>query len=508
MLSVEQRAEIRRAYYVENKSIRQIARETGYARETIKKALESAGPVSYTLQKPRPASVLGPYKERIEEMLAANERLPHKQRYTGQRIFEIIQEEGYEGSASGVRRYVGERRRERRKKQVYLKLEFDPGQDAQVDWGEGQVIMRGERVTAQLFVMRLGYSRRTFVKAYPTQRQESFFDGHVNAFTFFDGVPRRLSYDNLKVAVYEVLTGRERTEQEAFTLFRSHYLFDSRYCTPGQGHEKGGVEHIVGYTRRKFLVPLPEVESFEELNDYLLARCLSEDRRTVQGQPYPIGEMWAEEQPYLLPLPEYDLACCVTREVALNPYCQVVFETNRYSVPADKAYPVLTLRAFPFVVEVLHGDEVLARHARCYDHAQDIIDPLHYLPLLVQRPGAFEHAQSIRRWREEWPPAYEQLLKRLQGRFAHHDAIRQFVRVLNLNREYDAGVVEQAVTEALELNCSHFEGVQWCLNQLVDPPPVPVSLDLSTRPHLADIGQQPLDLSSYDHLLTGGPDGD
>jgi len=499
MLSVDQRAEIRRAYYVEKKSLRQIARETGYARETIKKALESAGPVTYTLRKPRPAPVLGPYKERIEEMLAENERLPHKQRYTAQRIFEVIREEGYEGSASGVRRYVGERRRERRKKQVYLKLEFDPGQDAQVDWGEGQVIMRGERITAQLFMMRLGYSRRTFVKAYPTQRQECFFDGHVNAFAFFDGVPHRLSYDNLKVAVYEILTGRERHEQEAFTLFRSHYLFDSHYCTPGQGHEKGGVEHIVGYARRKFLVPLPEVGSFEELNDYLLARCLSEDRRTVQGQPRTIGEMWTEEQPCLLPMPEYDLACCVTREVALNPYCQVVFETNRYSVPADKAYPNLTLRAFPFMVEVLHGDQVLARHARCYEREQDVVDPLHYVPLLVQ---------PIRRWREEWPPAYEQLLKRLQRRFEHQDAIRQFVQILNLNRDYDAGLVEQAVREALDLNCGHFEGVVWCLNQLVDPPSVPLSLDLSTRPHLADIGQQPLDLSSYDHLLKGDPHGD
>ena len=508
MLNVEQRAEIRRAYYVEEKSMRQIARETGHARETVKKAVESAGPVNYTLQNARPAPVLGPYKERIEEMLAENERLPHKQRYTGQRIFEVIREEGYEGSVSGVRRYVGERRRERRKKQVYLKLEFDPGQDAQVDWGEGQVIMRGERITVQLFVMRLSYSRRTFVKAYPTQRQECFFDGHVNAFTFFDGVPRRLVYDNLKVAVYELLSGRERREQEAFTLFRSHYLCDSRYCTPDQGHEKGSVEHIVGYARRKFLVPLPKVESFEELNDHLLSCCLSEDSRTVHGQPRPIGAMWTEEQPHLLPMPEHDLACCVTREVALNPYCQVVFETNRYSIPADKAYPVLTLRAFPFVVEILHGGERLARHPRCYDREQDIIDPLHYLPLLVQRPGAFEHAQPIRRWRSEWPPAYEQLLKRLQHRFEYHEAIRQFVQVLNLTREFSAVLVEQAVTQALELNCGHFEGVQWCLSQLTDPPSPPLSVDLSTRPHLAEIGQQPLDLGSYDHLLKGDPRGD
>ena len=100
---------------------------------------------------------------------------------------------GYRGSESGVRRYVGQRRRERRKQAVFLKLAFDPGQNAQMDWGEADVMMRGEQRRVQLFVMRLSYSRRTLVQAYPSQRQECFFDGHVRAFDFFDGVPRVIS---------------------------------------------------------------------------------------------------------------------------------------------------------------------------------------------------------------------------------------------------------------------------------------------------------------------------
>jgi transposase len=504
MKTVEERAEIRRQYYNEKKSMREIAREMGCARKTVKKALESAGPVSYQKSRERAAPVLGAYRGRIEEMLAENERLPHKQRYTSRRIYEMVREEGYEGSESGVRRYVGERRRERRKRQVYLKLEFDPGQDAQVDWGEGEVIVAGEQVTVQLFVMRLGYSRRIFVKAYPTQRQECFLDGHVRAFEFYGGVPQCIAYDNLKVAVYEILTGRHRREQEAFTLFRSHYLFDSRYCTPGQGHEKGGVEHGVGYARRKFLVPLPEVSSYDELNSYLLESCLAQDSRVVDGQPRSIGQMWAEEQPYLRPLPNHELPCCVTREVALNPYCQVVFETNRYSVPTDRAYPTLTLRAFPFAVEVLHGNEVLARHPRSYEREQDVIDPLHYLPLLAQRPGAFEHAQPLRRWRSEWPPVYEDLLATLQQRFEHSVAIRQFVQILNLHREHPAEQIEQAIGQVLEQGFAHLEGIEWCLRQSLSPQsPVPL-LDLSGHPHLAGIGHQPLDLSGYDQLLAGG----
>jgi transposase len=508
MISVKERAEIRHAYYHEQKSMRAIARERGHSWRTVKKAIEHAGPVTYTLSEPRPAPKLGPYMERIEEMLAENETLPAKQRYTGRRIYEIIKEEGYTGSASGVRRYVGKRRRERRKLAVFLKLAFDPGQNAQVDWGEAEVIMRGARVKVQMFVMRLGYSRRTLVQAYPSQRQECFFDGHVRAFEFFEGVPRTISYDNLKTAVYEILTGRKREEQEAFILFRSHYLFESHYCTPGKGHEKGSVEHLVGYARRSFFVPLPEVDSFEELNAYLWQCCLAEDARTVTGQPRSIGEMWQEEQPHFFPLPTHDLPICVSREVSLTPYGQVVFETNRYSVPVKFAYPKLTLRAYPFAIDILHEGQFVVRHPRCYDRDQDIIDPLHYLPLLKQRPGAFEHAAAIRQWRVEWPPEYETFFSRLKRRFDTSEAVRQFVDVLSLNRDHASGLVSDALVQALDADMVNAKAVRWYLKQFLDPPPPLPSLELGARSHLASIGKQPLDLAGYDQLLEGGPYGD
>lgn len=507
MLNVELREQIRRAYYIEDKSMRQIAREQGHARKTVKKALEAAEAQPYRRNDDHPAPVLGPYKERIQALLTENEHLPRKQQYTGERIYDVLCAEGYTGSASGVRRYIGELRQATRQRPVYLPLEYDPGVDAQVDWGEAQFILRDQPQTAQLLVFRLCYSRKLLVQAYPTQRQECFLDGHVVAFHYFGGVPQRLVYDNLKTAVYAILAGRNRQEQDTFVTFRSHYLFESRYCTPGQGHEKGGVEHGVGFSRRNFLVPLPAVDSFEELNAYLLARCQAEDRRTVQGQKQTIGEAWAIEQPLLRPLPEHDFVCCVTREVKLNPYSQVVFETNRYSVPTDQAYPNLVLRAFPFRIEILHGDQVLAVHPRCYDRHQDLIDPLHYLPLLEQRPGAFEHAQPIRQWRQDWPPVYERVLTALQQRYERDQAIRQFIQVLSLHRVYPANMIVQAMEQALSYGCAHYDGVLLCLRQAQQPAlPAPV-LDLSAQPHLAQIGTQPLTLDHYDRLLMGGDDG-
>ena len=356
------------------------------AAKTVRKALASAEPAAYTLQTPRPAPVLGPYHERIAALLAENATLPRKQRYTAHRIYVLLQAEGYPGAESTLRGYVAQLRAAQRRQAVYLPLEFEPGQDAQVDWGEAEVILQGQVVTVQLFVLRLCYSRRTFVMAFPAQTQEAFFAGHVAAFAFLGGVPQRLSYDNLKAAVQRVLQGHTRQEQERFVIFRSHYLFESFFCNVGQGHEKGGVESAVGYSRRNFCVPRPEATSYAALNAQLQALCAAEDTRQVAGQPQTIGAAWAQERPHLRPLPTHAFDCCVVRNVILNPYGQVTFVTNRYSVPAEEAQRQLTLKAYPFEIVILNAQREIARHPRCYDREQIILDPLHYLSLARTTP--------------------------------------------------------------------------------------------------------------------------
>ena len=217
--------------------------------------------------------------------------------------------------------------------------------------------------------------------------------------------------------------------------------------------------------------------------------------------------MWAEERPHLRPLPPHDYPCCVTTAATLTPYSQVVFETNRYSVPADQAAKRLVLRAFPFHLDILHDDRLLASHPRCYAREQDVLDPLHYLPLLVERPGAFDHAKPIRRWRERWPPAYLQVLAHLRQQWPDGKGVREFVRILQLHQEHPAALIEQAVTQALALGCGHADGVRLCLHHLLRPEPPPCVLDLSGQPHLATIGTQPIDLGVYEALLQGAPDG-
>jgi len=242
MKTVEDYERIRKAYYKENLSIREISRKYGYGRGLVRKALIEPVPKPYKQRPKGGGKIIGPYEERIKGLLAENENLPRKQHYTAKKIYEIIEKEGYQGCEGGVHNYVSRYRNETKAKKAYLPLAFEPGEDAQVDWGEAVVVMGGKRQKVQFFAMRLNYSRVRFVTAYPFQKQEAFFAGHIQAFRFLGGVPKRITYDNLKTAVYRILEGHTREEQKAFQALRSYYLFDSFYCNPRQGHEKGGVE--------------------------------------------------------------------------------------------------------------------------------------------------------------------------------------------------------------------------------------------------------------------------
>jgi transposase len=504
MLKVEAYEAIRKAYFVKGWSIRRISRELHHCRRTIRKALKQAEPEGYRQRGVRTKPVLGPYQKMINDLVAESADMPRKQRYTAHKIFLEIQKEGYAGSEGSVRRYVAQLKADRRKREAYLPLEFDPGEMAQMDWGEAEAVIDGEQTKVHLFVMRLNYSRARFAMVFPFERQEAFFEGHIQGFRFFGGVPRAVTYDNLKTAVYRILNGHNREEQAAFAAFRSHYLFESRYCSPGQGHEKGGVESDVGYVRRNFLVPIPQVGSYAELNEHLRRDCLGDTNRRMRGQSQTIAEQWEAEKSRLLPLPSGDYRACRNVPVKANPYSQVVFETNRYSVPVSYARRQLVLRAYAFRVEVLWNDEIIATHMRCFGREQDILDPLHYLDLLKERPGAFEHAVPIRRWRAEWPPVYETLLKELRERWPEGRGVREFVDILALHRDYPARKVEQAVQKALALGAAHLDGVQLCLRQQEQPPSTPAPLDLAAHPRLQGLGEQPLDLAQYDRLLQAG----
>lgn len=285
---------IRKLHKVKGWSIRKIARELGYSRNTVSKYLEAEDTApQYQLQEPRPRPVLGPFQGIIKQWLKEDGNRPPKQRHTAHRIFERLRDEyGFAGSESNVRAYVRILRGPM--VEAFLPLEYTWGAEAQCDFGEADIFRRGCQVRIHLFTMRLMAGGMCFVMAFPHQKSEAFYEGHRHALEFFGGVPHKIRYDNPKVAVDQVLPGRKRVEQSGFVALRTHYLFESAFCIPGKkgAHEKGCVENLVGYARRDFLVPLPEVEDLEKLNEILHARCLAEGRRRLPRDQGTFADRW------------------------------------------------------------------------------------------------------------------------------------------------------------------------------------------------------------------------
>lgn len=498
MIDVDEKELIRRAYFLQGQSMRRIARERRHSRHTVRRALEDPGPPVYRLKAPKPRPVLGPYTALIDRWLREDLERPPKQRHTARRVYDrLVAEHGFRGGASTVRQYVREHR-PRPAADVPLVLDYDPGADAQVDWGEAQVLMQGRPTTVQLFCFRLCFSQRDFVMAFPRQRQEAFFAGHVSAFEELGGVPRRLTYDNLKVAVQRVLSGRRRQEQREFIAFRSHYLFESRFCTPGRAQEKGHVEGLVGYARRNFLVPLPEVASFEELNALLRERCRASAGRPLRGRGLTVAQAWEQERAHLLPLPRFSWPCCTLRPARASRASLVAFDGNRYSVPVAYAGRNLLLRAFVDRVELTHNGRTIARHRRSYEHGQDVLDPYHFLPALLRKPGAFHQARAVRQHR--WRPEFQEALARLEERYPDGAGTKEFLRILALQAEVGEERLGEALRLALRYGCLRADAVRHLLHYLSAPRTPPPRLDLAALGLVAP--SVPVrDVSLYNQLL-------
>lgn len=275
MLKVGQYEYIRTAHRVYGKGIREIARETGHSRNTVRKALrEQYG--GYSARKKQPYRVLEPYLEIIDGWLKGDKDKPKKQRHTARRIYaRLCQEHGFKGSERTVRRYVHEAKLRLGigNAQAFIPLDPELGLEAEMDWGRCFAILGGVHSQLKLFCMRSRGSGKHFVQCFTCERQHALFEGHMRALSFFGEVFPVLIYDNLSTAVEEVFRGRDRKLRGNFLKFQGYYNFSPRFCNLGQGHEKGGVEGLIGYSRRNYMVPIPEADTLEELNRYLLEQC-------------------------------------------------------------------------------------------------------------------------------------------------------------------------------------------------------------------------------------------
>ena len=349
-----------------------------------------------------------------------------------------------------------------------------------------------------LFVLTLTYSDAIFCCAFPRECTEAFLAGHVRAFAFLGGVPRRISYDNLKIAVAKIVGGRGREVTSEFLRLMSDHLFEPHFCRVRRPNEKGHVETLVGNARRNFLVPVPAVQGgLEPLNAELDSRCHADLQRRLWGKLAPKADLLAEERAALLPLPAEAFVAVRVEMRRADSLSLVRFDAKDYSVPTAYAHHRVTIFGGIDTVTIVAGDCTVATHRRCWGREQVTYDPIHYLALLERKPGALDFAAPLEGW--ELPVCFGILRRRLEAEFGG-PGTRQYIKVLRLLERASLGELTRAVEQALTLGTADADAVRLILEHRRERPGGVFCL--SGRPHLMLVSAPSPDLDVYRSLRT------
>jgi hypothetical protein len=265
--------------------------------------------------------------------------------------------------------------------------------------------------------------------------------------------------------VKRILRGSQREETERFIVFRSHWGFQSEFCTPGEGHEKGGVEGENGYYRRNHLVPLPKVGSWEELNRFLLEESKRDEQRIIGDRSHTVGTGMCLEREHLLPLAEegFQLAAISFPTVNSSRCARVL--TNFYSVPVPVGCEVQA-KVYAAEVEFWHEGQCIARHDRCFSRQKKVLDLEHYLDVLSRKPGALAGSSALEQWRAQgrWPASFDQLWEELKKRRGKQDGTRAMIDLLLLGRTHGFDRLREAIEQTVAIGCMDVNAVVLLLN--------------------------------------------
>ncbi len=492
---------IRRWHFREGMPIREIERRTGLSRNTIRKYLRS-GAVEPKFKLADRPSKLDPFAEKLTGWLKIEAGKSRKQKRTAKQMHADLVALGYDGSygrvAAFVRTWKADRQRDAQTsgRGTFVPLVFQPGEAFQFDWSEDWAIIAGKQTKLQVAHTKLSHSRAFTVRAYLLQTHEMLFDALTQAFRVLGGVPQRGIFDNMKTAVDRIGTGKARQVNARFAAMASHYLFETDFCNPASGWEKGQVEKNVQDARRRLWQPMPSFPDIDALNVWLEHRCI-EHWGYIQhgGLPGTVADVHAAEVASLMPLGRpFDGFVEHTKRV--SPTCLVTLERNRYSVPASFANRPVSLRVYPERIVIAAEGRILCEHgriiARSHLPGRIIYDWRHYLAVIQRKPGALRNGAPF----AEMPDAFRQLQGHLLRR---PGGDREMVEILALVLQHDEQAVLCAVELALEAGVPTKTHVLNILHRLTDgkaPPASPIDAPQALRLH-----QEPVaDVGRYDNL--------
>ena len=495
MLIVETIGRIRRERFVKGKSIKQIARDLGLSRNTVRKVLRSEETSFAYEREVQPRPKLGRWTAELDRLLTVNTNSSARERLTLIRLFEELRALGYEGGYDAVRRYARTWSKEHagQTAAAFVPLSFAPGEAYQFDWSHEIVVMNGVTITVKVAHMRLCHSRMFIARAYPRETQEMVFDAHERAFAFFKGACARGIYDNMKTAVDTIFVGKDRQYNRRFLQMCSHHLVDPVACTPASGWEKGQVENQVGLVRERFFTPRLRFKTYDELNAWLMDKCIAY-AKTHAHPERPEVTIWAafeEERPHLVPYRgRFDGFHALPASVSKT--CLVRFDNNKYSVNASAVGRPVEIQAYADRIVIRQDGRIVAEHSRCYGRGETVYDPWHYVPVLARKPGALRNGAPFKDW--VLPAALERVRRKLAG---SDDGDRQMVSILAAVLTDGLPAVEAACAEALAEGVHSADVIINILARHRDPPPIgPIATPESLRLHHAPIA----DCARYDQL--------
>ena len=462
--------------------ISQIAAELRLHRQTVATWIDRTEYRQRATKRVRP-SKLDPFKDTIARLLSRFD-------YTSSQLYSRLKEEGYTGGYTILGKYVARVRP--RTRQAFLKLQFAPGQAAQIDWGSAGLVQVGNtRCRLSFFAMVLCHSRRLYVEFTLREAQEHFLSAHRNAFHFFGGVPEELIVDNCKVAVLEHQRGLPPVFNPRYLDFARHHGCRPRACNPLSPHEKGRVERAVGYVKRNFLAGR-ELGSLDAIN---AAARLWMDTVANARQHGETGKapdvLFPEER--LRPVNPNPFDVATLHDVRANRCFRVRFDANTYSVPAQHARQALALKAYPERILILHGDRIVAEHPRDYDRRKDHELPEHAAPLLHRRLRAHQQRQLMRFL--ALGPAAQAYHDGLRQR--RHDAMVQIQRIVALAEVHGDDLISRLLIDLLELEAFSADYVSNLVTQRSRHRPEPSALHLTRACDLLELEIPAPDLTVY-----------
>jgi transposase len=443
MLTVNDYLHIRAAF-AQGESKRSLARRLRHAQKTIRKVIawEWGEPPPYRRSEPPVYPKLGRVIPIIHQILLEDESAPPKQRHTAMQMYRrLIKECQYAGKYDQVRRYLAKHRNQER--ETFVPLCHAAGQRLECDFGHIYVDYPEGRRQVSVLTTCWSFSHALFLMKLPNERTESVLHGLVCALEFFDCVCKELWWDNPKTLAWAIHGGRRRTLSPHFAALASHYRFEPLFCMPARGQEKSDAERSVYALERRFGTPVPQVRDDDHLNGWLLEFCRQEMQRTVAGRENTIGQDWAVEKAQALALPAHRFDACVSRPAVVDKYQTIRVEGCRYSVPREVAFRPVTVKLYAQRIEVVHAGRVVAAHPRVDQANAARLDPLHYLPALLRKPGALDHSGVFQQW--ELPPSFESLRATLEELHGASAGTRQYIRVLQLLLRHPVRRIEQAI---------------------------------------------------------------